>query len=213
MSFQGYLKTKEKTGNGQTDYEWLKADKQALINRLPTVAMTKVPALTALSDDPTIPVGLLHEVCYDRKHTTSAFYAAYVLEQVATRYPERFVPVFDTFVLRLPELCNFSCQRHFTKILMLITHPKAPAVYRAAYGYIDREQLVETVFGWLIDPDTPVAVQANCMDVLLNMSDEFEWVRDELKQQIEFLLRDGSPAIQSRGKNVLQKLTRLRNGG
>lgn len=183
-------------------------DQQTLINRLPAVAKIKVPALVALAEDSTIPVTLLHDICFHKENNSIAFYAAYVLEHIATNHHERFMPVFDTFISRLPEQHNFSCQRHFTKILMLITHPKTSEHYRDAYAHIDREQLVETVFGWLIDPRTPVAVQVNCMDILLNMSREFHWVRDELKHQVEFLLRDGSAALQSRGKKVLARLRR-----
>lgn len=183
-------------------------DQQTLINRLPAVAKIKVPALIALGDDATISVALLHEVCFYEKNDSIAFYAAYVLEYIAYRHPDRFVPVFDTFVSRLPGQKNFSCQRHFTKILMAITHPKAAKPYQEAYSRVDRDQLVETVFGWLIDPRTPVAVQANCMDILLNMSAEFEWIAEELKHQIEFLMLDGSAALQSRGKKVLDKLKR-----
>ncbi len=185
-------------------------DKQTLINRLPIVAKIKVPALVTLGDDKAIPAALLHEVCFHTANESIAFYAAYVLEHIAFRYPERFIPVFNTFISRLPEQKNLSCQRHFTKILMAITHPKAPEIYQEAYSRVDRERLVETVFGWLIDPRTPVAVQANCMDILLYMSREFGWIREELKHQIEFLMRDGSAALQSRGKKVLEKLNRLK---
>ena len=185
-------------------------DQQTLINRLPTVAKIKVPALIALGDDATISAALLHEVCFHKENDSIAFYAAYVLEHVATRHPDRFMPVFDAFISRLPEQRNFSCQRHFTKILMAITHAKAPKSYQEAYSRIDRDQLVETVFGWLIDPQTPVAVQANCMDILLNMSPEFGWVAEELEHQVAFLMLDGSAAIQSRGKKILDNLNRVK---
>ncbi|GGH05324.1 hypothetical protein GCM10007415_47120 [Parapedobacter pyrenivorans] len=185
-------------------------DQQTLIDRLPIVAKIKVPALISLGEDDTISATLLHDVCFYEKNDSIAFYAAYVLEHIASRYPERFMPVFDTFISRLPEQKNASCQRHFTKILMVIAHPKAPELYQEAYSQIERELLVETVFGWLIAPRTTVAVQANCMDILLYMSREFGWIREELKHQIEFLMRDGSAALQSRGKNVLEKLNRLK---
>ncbi len=183
-------------------------DPQTLIDRLPTVAKVKVPALVVLGEDATIPVTLLHEVCFHSGNDSIAFYAAYVLEYVATHHPERFIPVFNPFISRLPQQKNFSCQRHFTKILMVITHPNAPELYKEPYSRIDREPLVETIFGWLIDPRTPVAVQANCMDILLHMSREFGWITEELKHQIEYLMRDGSAALQSRGKKILDKLNR-----
>ncbi len=60
------------------------------------------------------------------------------------------------------------------------------------------------------DPGTPVAVQVNCMDVLYNLRGHEDWIADELKQQTEFLLRNASPALLSRGKRILLKLKQKR---
>ena len=62
------------------------------------------------------------------------------------------------------------------------------------------------MFEWLINPHTPVAVRVNCMDVLYYMSPQFPWIKEELLAQIEFYLKDGSAALQSRGKGLLKKL-------
>lgn len=169
--------------------------------------------MVAIAEDTTIPLSLLHELCYDKRDDSVAFRAAWILEYIATHCPTRFTAVFSGFMARLSEQRNPSCQRHFTKILMLITSGKAPEPYRDAYAGIDREQAVETVFSWLIDPGTPVAVQVNCMDILFNMSGEFAWISEELKQQIDFFLRDGSHAVQSRGRKILDKLRKIRTEG
>ncbi|WP_262246619.1 hypothetical protein [Parapedobacter soli] len=166
----------------------------------------RVPDLSALGDDPDVPMAELLDLCYEVDHPRLAFRAAWLLEYIAVQHPDRFSTVAGNFLVRLPTQKNPSCQRHFTNILRRLTHPKAPIPYKNVIHLADREMLVETVFNWLIDPLTPVAVLANCMDVLLSFSEEFEWIREELKQQIEFLLRNGSPAIQSRGKKVLEKL-------
>ena len=170
----------------------------------------RIPDLCQLGDDASVPIVGLHDLCYDTEHSKLAFRAAWVLEYLVVHYAERFLPVAGDFLRRLGDQQNRSCQRHFTNILIRLTHPKAHKGYREVMRSADREQLVETVFGWFIDPRTPVAIQANCMEVLLHMSDEFEWIKDELKQQINFLLRDGSAAIQSRGKKVLGVLNRLK---
>ena len=164
--------------------------------------------LEAIGENKKLPLAALHELCYKTGRSPVAFRAAWILEHVAVHHPEKFIVVFDAFIRRLAKQRNFSCQRHFTKILMIITSPGAPQDYRLAYARADREQLLTVVFEWLVAPETPVAVQANCMEVLFNMSGEFEWLRDELKLQIEFLLRNGSAAIQSRGKKVLDGLAR-----
>lgn len=169
-----------------------------------------MPNLAILATDETIPVRRWHELCYDQQDVSFAFRAAWILEYIATHYPQRFMPIFTEFLFKMPSQQNPSCQRHFTKILMIITHPKAPDCFRDTYLRVDREHVVETVFGWLIDTRTPVAVQVNCMDVLFNMCAEFPWIAEELKQQIQFFLRDGSAAMQSRGKKILAKLTKIK---
>lgn len=68
--------------------------------------------------------------------------------------------------------------------------------------------LVTAVFEWLIDPSTPVAVLANCMDILYAFSGEFDWIREELGYQLVILMDRGSPALNSRGKRVFKKLNR-----
>ena len=164
-----------------------------------------------LAADESIPTASWLAVSYHQGDDSVAFRAAWVLEYIAVHDPDRFVSVAKTFLSRLADQKNRSCQRHFTNILRHLTSPKAPASYQQVCLSTDREQLVETVFNWFIDPQTPVAIQANCMDILLNMSSEFNWIKDELKQQIEFLLRDGSAAIQSRGKKVLAALRRSKS--
>lgn len=186
-------------------------DIQTLTRRL-TITRTnqvRIPDLRLLGEDTTIPITTLHDLCYDTGHSKVAFRAAWLLEYIVVHHPKRFLPVVDAFLCRLADQKNRSCQRHFTSILIRLTHPKAYEGYRGAIRSADRPQLVETVFSWFIDPCTPVAIQANCMDILLHMSYEFEWIKDELRQQIEFLLRDGSAAIQSRGKKVLGILNRV----
>ncbi|WP_257658889.1 hypothetical protein [Parapedobacter lycopersici] len=189
-------------------------EENELIKRLSGV-ITKhyLPELVALGETGTLSVTTLHRLCYTPERSPVAFRAAWVLEYIATRAPQRFLPVFAAFMTRLPDQRNPSCQRHFTKILMVITGPKAPPAYQDAYATTDKEQLVETVFGWLINPQTPVAVQVNCMDILFNLTAEFGWIGEELQNQVEFLLRDGSAALQSRGRKIIGKLKKLKTAG
>jgi len=44
------------------------------------------------------------------------------------------------------------------------------------------------------------------MDILLHFAKEQPWIPDELRSQVQFLLKDGSAAVQSRGKRILKKL-------
>src|SRR5690554_5660592 len=171
-----------------------------------TLLQSKVADLVLLGAKSPLNIRDIFELSFHRDQVLG-FRAGWLLEAIAEFEPARFAPILPEFFSRLPVQKNLSCQRHFSKILLLMTHPKAPDSYRAALQATDREPLVETLFAWLIDPRTPVAVVANCMDVLYYFSKEFDWIQKELSLQIEFLMEQRNPpALHSRGKKVLKKL-------
>ena len=134
-----------------------------------------------------------------------AFRAAWILELFAGTSPEHFDEHLNDFFATYVILRNQSGQRHFTKILMRITnmHSKLDCI-----PITDLEAIVATTFEWMIDLQTPVAVRVNCMDILYNLKSKDDWIEDELRAQIDFQLRSGSAALQSRGKKLLHKLDR-----
>jgi hypothetical protein len=134
-----------------------------------------------------------------------AFRAAWILEQVAFLYDQEFHKLIPDFAAAYIKLENKSCQRHYTKMMM---HLSVPAHIDHHLGGVDLDPIVETTFEWLIDADTPVAVRVNCMDILYNLRKKYDWIAGELEEQIRFQMREGSAALQSRGKRVLQRLSR-----
>lgn len=170
-----------------------------------TLKKNQVQELVFLAANGELPVHDLLDSCFLREKSPVAFRAAWVLEHVEVSAPSLFLPYFPEFIRRLPEQKNQSCQRHFTKILLHFTRPQASHTYKQALAAIpDWEPLVEVVFEWLINSQTPVAVKVNCLEVLLYLSIEFPWIKEELQAQTEFYLRDGSPAMQSRGRKILK---------
>jgi len=134
-----------------------------------------------------------------------AFRASWVLEQFLYFRWDDLVPILDDFIKGYLIQKNKSCQRHFTKIMMYLTESCSTIILKPLINEY-QEQIIEITFDWMIDPDTPVAVKVNCMDILLYFSKGHQWIPDELRSQIQFLLRDGSAAVQSRGKRILKKL-------
>lgn len=131
------------------------------------------------------------------------------MEQVDERHPEQFALLFPGFIAHFAAQVNVSCQRHYSKVLMHYLGAKPGAVRLEAYGKCSadqKEQLAEILFAWLVAPHTPVAVRVNVMDCLCFMVADFPWIREELKLQIAFFLRNGSAAMQSRGRKLLKKL-------
>jgi hypothetical protein len=129
-----------------------------------------------------------------------AFHAAWVLEHVflAGTSPEQD---WQYFFEHYGEQKNRSCQRHFTKIAIYFFN-RVPTV-----AGVDLEGVIERTIEWLADPSTPVAVKANCIDILFALRGKEVWLTEELTFQLEFILQYGtSAALQSRTKKFLAKL-------
>lgn len=175
-------------------------------------ALTKKRAqeLATLAGEGKVPVSALLGFSFLKESPALAFRSAWVLEHVEVYFPECFLPYLPEFISRLPEQQNPSCQRHFTKILMHLTSPKAPEKYKKAFGDIKKqESIAALVFDWLINPSTPVAVKVNCLDILFNFSHTFAWIKEELQAQTEFYLQQGSPAMLARGRKILRQIAKV----
>ena len=185
--------------------------REALLEALSsTLSKPNVLQLAAYAGEAKLPVSDLLGISFRKDAPTIAFRASWVLEHAALSYPDCFLPYFPEFVQRLQEQQNPSCQRCFTKILMHFSSPKAPVACREALASIaDQESIVEVIFDWLIKPQTPVAVRVNCLDILLNFSHTFPWIKEELQAQTEFYLQDGSPAMLARGKKILRQVSKV----
>lgn len=177
-------------------------NKDQLLKKLSS-ALSKADAVKIAQDKTCLPVDLIDLSFNPQKEV--AFRASWVLEQFLYYRLDDLIQSLPDFISAYIIQKNQSCQRHFTKIMMFIADLKSlsdTSIVIAKY----KEQIVETTFDWLIDSETPVAVQVNCMDILFPFAKEESWIKDELRSQVQFLLKDGSAALQSRGKRILKKL-------
>jgi len=134
------------------------------------------------------------------------FRAAWVSENICLADPMVFFPYIAYFVSRIKEVTNPGCKRHYAKIIMHLTEKKAPLIIRKYMKGLDLEPAVEQCFDWMIDPEVLVAVKVFASEFLFNVRDRYPWIAAELTEQLQFLMRDGSMAIQTRGKKLLQGL-------
>ena len=177
-------------------------DKDKLLNRL-SKTLSKADAVKIGHDKTCIPGDLISLSLYPQNEI--AFRASWVLEQVLYYRWDDLVPFLPDFVSGYLIQKNRSCQRHFTKIMMHLTDSGSNTEIKPMIME-HQEQIIEITFDLLIDTHTPVTVKVNCMDILLHFAKEQPWIPDELRSQVQFLLKDGSAAVQSRGKRILKKL-------
>ncbi|HVS92921.1 MAG TPA: hypothetical protein VHE59_12850 [Mucilaginibacter sp.] len=135
-----------------------------------------------------------------------AFRAAWILENLFLKKPDAYSPDLEYLVSRVRNVTYPSCQRHYAKIMMHITGKKAPPIIREKLEVMDLEPIVEKLFDWVIDPKVLIAVKVFSLEALFNLRGRYTWITDELKEQTIFLMRDGTPAIQTRGLKLLSAL-------
>ena len=132
-----------------------------------------------------------------------SFRAAWLLDTMVVTAPEVYVNNLPYFVQRFSDVTDASCKRHYTRMMMHLTAPNSPQIIQNKLKGTDLEQVVETCFDWLIDSRVKVAVKVFAADTLFNLCDRYGWIKEELTSQVQFMMRDGSPAIQSRGEKLL----------
>lgn len=177
-------------------------NKDQLLKRL-SRALSKAEAVIIAKDKACLPKDLI-DLSFDPQKEL-AFRASRVLEQLLYYRLDDLIQSLPEFIAGFLIQKNRSCQRHFSKIMMyLVDLDSIPEINSILAK--NREHLVEITFDWLIDPETPVAVKVNCMDILFPFAKEQSWIKDELRSQVQFLLNNGSAALQSRGKRILKKL-------
>ena len=134
------------------------------------------------------------------------FRTAWVLEHICLDDPIVFLPYIAYFISRIKEVTNPGCKRHYAKIIMHLTDRKATPIIRQYMNGLELEPVVEQLFDWMIDPKVLVAVKVFAGEALFNLRSRYPWIAGELAEQLEFLMRDGSMAIRTRGRHLLKEL-------
>jgi hypothetical protein len=170
-----------------------------------TLVKTKVLKLSLILEKQNFSLRDLVEVTF-HPDKQIAFRAAWILENLFLKNPEAFADELGYLLSRVNDVNNPGCQRHYAKIIMHITAPKAPASIREKLAETDLEPIAGRLFDWMIDPKVLVAVKVFAAQALFNMRKRYPWINDELGEQIKFLMRNGTAAIQSRGRKLLSAL-------
>lgn len=128
------------------------------------------------------------------------FRAAWVLDHLVRLVPDALNSLVPQFLSTYTQVSSQGSRRIFSRVLSVLDHGRVTS----SPGFAES---LECTFEWLIAPDCAVAVQANCLDVLYRYRNSADWISFELAAQIEFLLSNASPALLSRGKRILKKLS------
>jgi len=170
-----------------------------------TLTKVKVLKLTEIAKRKDLKIKDLIDLTFDTNRQIG-FRAAWILENLLLGDPVLIAENLDGLLLRFPQVSNPSCQRHYAKIWMYITSPKANPIIKSKLEATNLEPVVETCFDWLINSKVAVAVKVFCCEILFNLRNRYDWLTDELARETGFLMKGGSAAMQSRGKKILKQL-------
>jgi hypothetical protein len=172
-----------------------------------TFGKTKIAKLTAIVNEQALNVDDLIDLTFHADKTLG-FRAMWLLDSVMLSDIARYSANLKYFLSRIKEVNNESCKRHYARIMMFMTAPNAPDTVKAVLEEIDLEDTVEQFFDWVIHPKVKPAVKIFAADALFNLSERYDWIAEELGNQMEFLMRSSGPAIQVRGKRLLAELAK-----
>ena len=170
-----------------------------------TIGKSKVIELTKIIKEQNFPLHDLVDITF-HPDKNIAFRASWILENVLLVDIENHMPHIDYLTKRFVDVNYPSCQRHYGNIIMRLTSTKAPKSIQAAVQNIDFDPVIEHLFEWLIDEKVKIAVKSCAAEALFNLRSQYPWIREELMEQLQYLMRDGTAAIQSRGKKLLKQL-------
>lgn len=170
-----------------------------------TMGKAKVLKLTAIISKHHFPLRDLVDVTF-HPDKNIAFRASWILENVLLRDNTAHLADLHYLLQHFTQVNYPSSQRHYANIIIRLTSPKAKPAIKEILNKTDLEPVVEKLFDWMIDPKVLVAVKCSSAEALMNLSARYNWIAEELKNQLEFLMRNGTAAIQARGKMILKKL-------
>ncbi|GAB3926738.1 hypothetical protein [Mucilaginibacter myungsuensis] len=136
------------------------------------------------------------------------FRAVWVLENIFLDHPDAFLPHIPYFLDRFKDVTNPGCKRHYSKITMHLMEKQAPDNVKQFVSTLELEPAIEKCFDWMIDPEVKVAVKVYAAEALFAMRKRYDWIADELKAQLQFMMREGGTFANTAGKRLLQALAK-----
>ena len=172
-----------------------------------TIGKSRVIELTKIIKEQEFPLHNLVDITFHPDRNV-AFRASWILENVLLDDLDNYIPHINYLTKRFIDVNYPSCQRHYGNIIMRITSAKAPKSIKAVIKKIDFDPVIEHLFEWLIDEKVKIAVKSCAAEALFNLRLQYPWIREELTEQLQYLMRDGTAAIQSRGRKLLKELNK-----
>ncbi len=164
----------------------------------------EMPHLADLIEDRFHLEEILEFCLLEQRKDSLALQSIWLVEKWTMYYKDHLKQSADFFVEHLSDIKNEGSLRILGNIL--INNYKVHG--KTAFTPKQSETVIEYGFNWLTNSSTSVAVVANAIEILYLFSETNDWIKPELIDQIQHLLRQGTtPAIHARANKFLKKLT------
>lgn len=132
--------------------------------------------------------------------------ACWILELVMEAKIGWLAPHLEAYCNVLPAFQNESALRSISKIcLFAAEHNKKQSDFLSS---LHRNQITESCFDWLINPETKVATKAYAMRALHVLGKNEEWIYPELQRILSEDAAKHSAAYIAAAKDILHKLNK-----
>lgn len=152
-------------------------------------------------DNPELLPGLLHIAfnVNDKSHHK----ACWILELVMEAKIEWLSPYLDAFCNTLKDYTHEGALRSISKICLfaVTTHKKQQFL-----NPVHLEQITESCFDWLIDPDGKVATKAYAMRALFVIGKKEDWIYPELQRILSEDSVKHTAAYKGAAKDILKRI-------
>jgi hypothetical protein len=146
-----------------------------------------------LMQDPNSIPAMINQI--ENTNPVAAWRAAWVIDKLSEQHPQLLLPHHPRLLSILKTTSSNGVRRHITRIL-------AGNFSKAC----EDGELVDLCLQWIFLPKIPVAVKANAMTLMLELTKIYPDLIPELKIAIEAGLETASPGYKSRARKVLQRL-------
>ncbi len=136
--------------------------------------------------------------------------AAWTLELVYFAKPAIITPHLNFFCSRLNSIKNESALRPLAKICSSIVAKERKSQPNFLLTKEQTEKIIEVCFDWLIS-DRKTATQVFGMDTIYSCSNEFPWIKENLKEVLQKDISSKSQGYVSRARKILKKLENEQN--
>lgn len=125
--------------------------------------------------------------------------SADALEKVSSKYPEYLQPYKDRLIKEVSKIKQQEVRWHVAQMFSYLE-----------VSYQEKDEIIEKLFSWLDSQESKI-VKVCAMQTLVDFAEKDENIKPKIERKIKEIIKNGSPAMVSRGRKLIKKLKKELN--